>query len=131
VRRGFSLFLRATPRTGTVGVTVNTSPAGPRFDLGLDPAEGNRAVESRLTTSIAPRQYLKDLHPLAGEPALFELRYQPREGARLYRDGRLIRTGYAGHRQFLEGIVIIGITTGPGGSPEASGSVHLVWLEVR
>ncbi|MCC7178903.1 MAG: serine/threonine protein kinase [Acidobacteria bacterium] len=131
VRRGFSLFFRATPRTGTVGVTVDTSPAGPRFDLGLAPAAGGQAVESLLFTDVASRQALRDVHPPAGEPPLFELRHLPREGVRLYRDGRLVRTGYAGHRQFLEGIVIIGITTGPGGSPEASGSVHLVWLEVR
>jgi hypothetical protein len=129
--RGFSLFLRATPRAGLAYSTIDTFPSGPRFDLVLK-RTSEASIESVLWTDVVSQHGLTNVHPWSVHaPPLFELRHRPGEGARLYRDGQVVRADYDGHRQFLGGGVAFGAMVPAGDQPDANAVFHLVWLEVR
>lgn len=130
-RRGFSIFLRATPLAGVALASVDTSPYGRRFDVTLRPWSETE-IESRLQDDVISQSGAADRHawnPAA--PSLFELRVGPGGEARLYRDGTMVRSGYAGHGQFQESIVTFGAVAPVGGQPRGAAIFHLLWLEVR
>jgi protein kinase-like protein len=137
IQRGFSLFIRVQPIYGLAGVTVDTSPVGPRFDVTLQ-RTSDRTIELAVLSSVVPLQVAHRVSIEATQSSvgpLIELRYQPRTGsAAVFLDGRREIDGYVGHRQFqdpLEGGVAWAVSS-PGNvdrRPECSYS--LVWLEIH
>jgi hypothetical protein len=134
LRHGFSVFARVAPLSGVTGITVDTAPAGPRFDLLIRRVD-DRTLEARLASSILPREGARVVVPqgAGGRWPLFELRYRPQtKSALAYVDGRAHPSPYLGHQQFQaadEGGIAWGIS-GLGEGTTAAAHVNLVWLEV-
>jgi hypothetical protein len=131
---GFSLLARVQPLEGLTGISVDTAPAGPRFDLAVRRLT-DRTIEVRLLSSVVPREgpaVIVDA-PVAGRWPLLELRYRPQwKSAALYVDGRRLSAGYTGNHQFQEpneGRVTWGVA-GDASSRKAAAAFNLVWLEI-
>ena len=129
------VILRVRPDQGIAGAAVDTSPAGPRFDITLRRLDEQR-VEVCLQTSVVPRQGMTVVVNASstGRLPIFELRYRPQaRAAALYVDGRRVLAGYSGHHQFQdpsEGAVGWSVIRGDGMGDGASAAFNLVWFEI-
>jgi serine/threonine-protein kinase len=132
---GFSLLVRVMPVAGVASIVVDAAPAGPRFDLAITRVS-DRRIQVRLLSKVIPQEgaMVTIDTPVDAPPPLLELRYRPQsKSAALYADGRLLQTGYGGHREFqdpLEGAITWGIIGSGGGDPKSAAAFNLVWLQV-
>ena len=135
LEHGFLGMIRVEPVGGLSTFSVDTSPHGPRFDV-LARRIDDRSIEVRLPSSIVPREGPTIVIPAAvgDRSPVLELRYDAQSKvAALFVDGRLVRGGYAGHRQFqepAEGVVSWGVAAVGDGDTRAAGAFSLVWLEI-
>jgi hypothetical protein len=130
--RGWRLRARLALREGNGFVDLDLAPNAGRFDLGFF-GRSSATTSFLLMESSQPRkgEWL-DQGPTGTMP-LVEFVSDPASGTvRFLVNGRTVRSGYPGYRQFQEDFgLFFGATSDLGGVPSGQVDIALAWLAIR